>query len=222
MAVFEGARRIARQKLFQGLTVFWFRPGIVSYFYFEFVTNPIGIPILSYLKDPNLSRDPLWQWGKDIKLWPLPAMALANVPVLYFISLCETGRLKRALYLSLALIYPLAALAKMSRIDAVTAVISLILVRYYFKRYTSDAVSSTLRRPSLLKRAAYRAALILVIAGASVVSATVFQPQIRGNRTMGDLSGELGITLDLPEPARSVVVEIYGYLALPFENLSDS
>jgi hypothetical protein len=38
---------------------------------------------------------------------------------------------------------------------------------------------------------------------------------------MGDLSGRLGITLDLPEPARSVVVEVYGYLALPFENLSN-
>jgi len=220
VAVFDGARSIARQKLFQGLTLFWFLLGIVSYFYFEFVTNPIGIPILSYLKDPFVSREPLWQWGKDIKLWPLPAMALANVPVLYFISLCETGRLKRALYLSLALIYPLAALAKMSRVDAVTAVASLVLVRYYFKRLCPDAASGTHRRTSLLKRTAYGAALVLIIAGGVIASATVFN-EIRGNRTMGDLSRRLGITVDLPEPGRSVVVEVYGYLALPFENLSN-
>jgi hypothetical protein len=219
-AVFEGARGIASQRLFQQLTLFWSLLGIAAYFYFEFVTNPIGIPILSYLKDPYISREPLWQWGKDIRLWPLPAMAMANVPVLYFISLCETGRLKRALFLSLALIYPLAALAKMSRVDAVTAVMSMVLVRYYFRMYGGKTASSAPRRPSLARRTAYRAALALIIAGAIIGSATTFS-LIRGNRTMGDLSGRLGITLDLPEPARSVVVEVYGYLALPFENLSN-
>ena len=219
-AVFEGAKNLARTKIFQQLTLFWFLVGIISYFYFEFITNPIGIPILSYLKNPDISREPLWQWGKDIRLWPLPAMALVSVPVLYFISLCETGRTKRALYFCLALVYPLASLAKMSRIDAVTAVTSMVLVRYYFKRYESTEGSGSQGRPSFKKRMTYRVAVVLAVAGAILASSTVFST-IRGNRTMGDLAGRLGITLDIPEPSRSVVVETYGYLALPFENLSN-
>ena len=218
--LFEGAKSIARQNLFQGLTLFSFFVGIVSYFYFEFVTNPIGIPMLSYLRNPNIDRDPLWQWGKDIRLWPLPALALVNVPVLYFISLCDRNRLKRVFYLCLALIYPLAAIAKMSRMDTLTAAVSRVLVRYYFKKYQPEGDSGAANRPSFLKRSAYRAVVVLVVAGAIVASSTAFS-LIRGNRTMGALAGKLGITLDLQEPTRSVVVEAYGYLALPFENLSN-
>jgi oligosaccharide repeat unit polymerase len=63
-------------------------------------------------------------------------------------------------------------------------------------------------------------ALIFLVASLIVASGTIFS-KIRGNRAFGDLSRRLGININLEEPSRSVVVEIYGYFALPFENLSN-
>ena len=193
----------------------WYLFGITATIYNEFITNPIGIPVLTYLRTPDISREPYWQWKGSLWMLSIPAFTLT--PVFYLKFKIETRRLPKLMFLAIAFSYPLLEILKLSRSECIYGLSTILLVHYYYQKRTGGP-SRKLRRPlsGFFRTLGIAAVVVLLALG----SATLFQ-QLRGNRPMAKSSRGLQIKTDLPEPYASTVDEIYGYFALPFENFSN-
>jgi oligosaccharide repeat unit polymerase len=189
--------------------------GSLAFIYNEFITNPVGVPMLTYIQNPDISRDPNWQW-KWGPLWPLAIPVCAFTPLLYLRAKIEPRRIWRYSFYGAAAFYPFMQLLKMSRSECLYAIVSVVLVEYYFRRQMSPVVGWRARLGTFWRKVV----LVCLAIGLAVISATFFQ-QIRGSRPMSSNSATMGMDLDLPEPYLSTLVEIYGYFALPFENFSN-
>src|SRR5882724_7305679 len=203
----------------RGVTVvlsLWFAIRAVAVIYNEFVTNPVGIPIITYLRNPDISRDPYWQW-KGESLWFLSIPVFTLTPVFYLKFKIATSRGRKLLFLGAASFYPLVELVKMSRSECIYALSSIALMEYYYRR----SIQRGRKRNRLgFKTVMWRLVFVGTMATAALFSATLFQ-QIRANKPMLTSAKSMAMVVDFPEPYASTVVEVYGYFALPFENFSN-
>ena len=186
--------------------------GVGGLVYNELVTNPVGIPMLAYLRDPDLSRDPNWLW-KGGATWFLSLPAFALGPFLYLKFRTARGILLRMLYFSMSISYPFVELIKMSRSECIYAVTALGMAEYYFRKHT---IQTRVRSFKLWQRLLVVSVLVVL----AIASSTIFS-KIRSTRSFSEMGDMMGITVDLPEPFASTVMEFYVYFGLPFENFNN-
>ncbi len=214
--VFQRVIVLLNQPGFSSYLVVCFLLGAAGLIYNEFVTNPIGIPMLTYLANPDIPREPNWQWTGEA-LWPLSIPAFTLTPLLYLKSKIVRGWMAKLAFLGLALFYPLVEIVKMSRSECIYGLTGLALVEYYYRVGTMPPAG---KRRLNLKGKLRTVSLIVVVGLLALTSATLFQG-IRSNRAMSTFATSLGMSVDLPEPYVSTVVEVYAYFALPQENFSN-
>jgi oligosaccharide repeat unit polymerase len=212
---------LMRNGMFRLLLIASFGVGFAGYVYTEFYTNEIGIPLIAYLQDPSLSRStiPYWQWGKGDRLAILVVPLFVVVPMLYMVARTGRRRVEKLFYLFLAAVYPIGTLLKMSRIDFVNIITSIVFVEYYYRAFLLPEKSSL--RQKFVKYWRQLVLAIVVIAVGWILSTTYMN--LRTGVTMGSdyMTKRLGIEIDLPEPASSFVVHLYSYVAMPFENFAN-
>lgn len=204
-----------RTSLFLWLLVGCYGLSFAAYIYNEFVTNPIGIPLLSFLRDPTIALGNYHRWGKEegrtIALYfSLPVQVL--VPMLYLGFRANAERTRRWLLLALALAYPTMAALKLSRSDILYSGISILFVEYYHRRFTR-----TERRRIGLARALRYAALVaitVIALNALLIIRAGFSPVEGGFATLIGLKVHAGVLT-------SPLGEVYGYFAMPFENFAN-
>lgn len=211
------ARTLAtfRTPLFLWLVVGLYALSFAAYIYNEFVTNPIGIPFVSFLRDPTVALGNYHRWGKEegrsIGLYfSLPVQVL--VPMLYLGFRANPGRRRRWLLLGLALIYPTMAALKFSRSDILYSGISMLFVEYYYRRFTRTGE----RRIGFSRalRYAVLVGLIVIALNAFLIIRAGFSPVEGGFATLIGLKVQAGVLT-------SPLGEVYGYFAMPFENFSN-
>jgi hypothetical protein len=188
----------------------------VAFIYNEFISNPVGIPLITYIADPEISRDPNWQW-KWGSFWMLSIPVFAFTALLYLKARTEKRFTKKGLLLVGASFYPVMELLKMSRSDCIYGLTCILFAEYYYRKSLRQ---SGKKKKTSLRRILQGSAVVALIGGAALVSASVFS-EIRGSKPMSAYAEKLGMSVELPDPYASVVVETYGYLALPFENFSN-
>jgi oligosaccharide repeat unit polymerase len=206
-----------RTPLFLWLILVIYALCFVAYLYNEFITNPIGIPLLSYWRDPTLALGNYHRWGKEegrsLGLYfSLPVQVL--VPMLYLGFRANAGLARRWLLLALALAYPTMAVLKLSRSDILYSGIAMLLVEHYYRRFTR---AEGRRRPGVGAAAVRYGGLFAVTAialNAFLIIRAGFSPAEGGFATLIGLKVQAGVLT-------SPLGEVYGYFAMPFENFSN-
>ena len=210
------AIELLSRRSFSVYLVLCFAGGAVALVYNEFDTNPVGIPMFTYLNNPDISRDPNWQW-KGESLWPLSVPAFTLTPLLYLKFRIVKGWCAKAWYLGLALFYPAVELLKMARSEVIYGLTGIVMMEYYYRK----RMNAKVRKPPMDLKNKVRAIVLAALVGfLALVSANQFQ-QIRATRPMSTFANSLGMEVDLSGPYASMVVEFYAYFALPFENFSN-
>jgi oligosaccharide repeat unit polymerase len=181
------------------------------YFVVEFATNPAGIPALQILARRQLYGE-FHRWGKETRWAIITPLLFVLCPMLYLASRQATTRAWRWGLLGLALLYPLFGLLKLSRSDVFVSALNLGLAEYYWRRHFHRRVWTAAR----LARTA-----TLVAVGAGAVAALLIGTL---SARLGSRAGEqtyaraIGFTLEGTGPAYELAAQVYGYLALPYEN----
>lgn len=183
-----------------------------AYAYAEFVTNPVGVPLVAALRGERLSLlgADLHRWGKDTR-WSIVSPLLFVLSPLCFLAFrVNRGRWVRWVLLIAALTYPVMGALKLSRSDVFIGTLSILTIDHYYHRYA--APSTTPRRGWIWFRnvgllgmslGIYYALMTLRIGGSSV----------------GQLYGELiGFRWRSDNPLAQLAAALYGYGALPLEN----
>jgi oligosaccharide repeat unit polymerase len=214
--VFTRLRATMRTPLFLWLIGVMYALSFVAYLYNEFITNPIGIPLLSFIRDPTLALGNYHRWGKEegrtFALYlSLPVQVL--VPMLYLGFRENAGRARRWLLLALALAYPFMAALKLSRSDILYAVMAMALVEYYYRRFTRTGPGRRMSTGTMLRYGALGAVLVVVLNAFLFIRAGL-SPLEGGFATLIGLKVHAG-------PFTSPLGEVYGYFALPFENFAN-
>jgi hypothetical protein len=217
--IFQNAMGLFRDPTFQALLLVWFTVGLAAYIYAEFYTNEIGIPMLAFIRNPALSRVPVafWQWGKDNRITLLAIPLFVVVPMLYLAGRIAERVKTKIFFLSLSVVYPVATILKMSRIDFANIIIGIVFAEYYYRKFLGGSQDTF--RQKVRKYWRY----VLVGGGLFVLlllGSTEFS-RIRGGSVMSELAQEIGMEVDVPEPFGSMVVAVYEYTALPFENFAN-
>jgi oligosaccharide repeat unit polymerase len=193
-------------------STFWvivliFIPVFVAYIYSEFVTNPAGIPLLSALRGENLDAD-FHRWGKNTRWAAVTPLLFVLAPVAYLAFRATRARGRRFVLLLLALAYPIGGALKLSRSDIFIATVSVLVAHHYYGRWRAPAT------------AAWRRALAygtLLVASLFMYYAVL---AVRVGGTGGALYADfIGFRWRSEEPAGQLAAVVYGYAALPFENL---
>jgi len=218
--VFEKTLALFRNKTFLVLLGLLFVVSFCAYIYNEFITNPIGIPLLTYLNDPTISRDPFHRWGKTNRSFAgylsLPIYPL--VPMLYLVFRLSRRRLAQIGWLICAVAYPIMTILKLSRIDFLNALFTIVLAEYYYRRYSFSS------QPAGPRHTPNRSHRKLVFVTAAILFLLAVSPlaRIRGGGTDQAALGRLmGIRLDTTIPLYPAITEAYVYFAMPFENFSN-
>ena len=187
-----------------------------AYIYNEFITNPIGIPLLSFLRDPTIALGNYHRWGKEegrsLGLYfSLPVQVL--VAMLYLGFRANAGRARRWVLLALALAYPVMAALKLSRSDILYSLIGMFLVEHYYRRFT---LGDGRRRIGAGRAVRYAVlfGLTAVALNAFLLIRAGFSPVEGGFATLIGLKVHAGVLT-------SPLGEVYGYFAMPFENFSN-
>jgi hypothetical protein len=178
-----------------------------AYLYAEFLTNPVGVPLLAVARGEALPVDAIHRWGKDTRWAALTALLFVLTPIAYFAAHANARRRTlRWILFALAVLYPLMGVLKLSRSDVFVGGINLVIAAVYTRRFGALQPG---RRPILRyavlgigSLALYYAMMTLRIGGSQVED--LYADAI-GFRASGAVRG----------PAAAV----YGYTALPFENL---
>jgi hypothetical protein len=180
-----------------------------AYVYAEFVTNPFGVPLLSILSGQVPRGGAFHRWGKDGPLTALTALLFVLTPIAYLAFQANRGRPLRATLLVAALAFPVGGVLKLSRSDVFIGMVELLVVAVYWRRFAGERVP---RRRQLLTLAG------VVLAGLLVYYVMM---AIRiSSVPLEDIYARLiGFRLEGDSPWRGPLAAIYGYMALPFENL---
>lgn len=187
-----------------------------AYFYNEFYTNPVGIPVISYLRDPTTALGNYHRWGKEqgrtFGLYlSLPLQVL--IPLWYLAYRANRGRRYARWFLIFVLAYPIMSLLKLSRSDALAVAISIGLTEHYYRLYADPARAFRFTAGRLARYAALGIGLIVALNSLLLVRAGFDA----GGRGFADL---IELRLDVGALS-STVGEIYGYVAMPFENFAN-
>jgi len=214
--VFGRTLGVFRTPLFLWLIIGLYAFSFAAYIYNEFVTNPVGIALLTFLRDPTIPLGDYHRWGKEegrsIGLYfSLPVQVL--VPMLYLGFRANAGRARRWVLLALALAYPIMAALKLSRSDILYSGISMLFVEYYYRRFTRSETERRFGRWRAL-RYAVLVSLVGVALNAFLIIRAGFTPGEGGAATLIGLKVQAGLL-------SSPIGEVYGYFAMPFENFSN-
>ncbi len=184
--------------------------GLIVLIYNDLVTNPLGVVLLTFIMNPDLSRDAAWRWTGEGSSGLLSAFSYA-VFAFAVQYLSDSGKWrKNVLFVLLLIAYPIVELLKASRSEAVMFLFSGLVGLHYRKfRLLNQLVSLTFKS----------VAVALVFLMCLYFSAEVFQV-VRSSKSAGDMSEHLGIEFDAPPGVRSIIIEGYTYLATPFQNFS--
>jgi len=188
----------------------------VAYLYNEFYTNPVGIPVIAYLRDPSTLLGNYHRWGKEegrtFGLYlSLPLQVL--IPLWYVAYRANRGRARAHWYLVFVLAYPVMSLLKLSRSDVLAVAISIGLTEHYIRLYAEPARAFRFT-PARLARYGGMAVLLIVALNSLLLVRAGFNA---GGRGFADL---IGLRIDAV-PLSSTIGEIYGYVAMPFENFAN-
>ncbi len=182
---------------------------VAAYLYSEFVTNPVGIPLVSVLLGGEQLTGDLHRWGKDTKWSAITPFLFFLGPMWWLVFRVHPSRTVRWGALVLAFLYPVFGLLKLSRSDLFVATLSIVATDAYYRRYTAQfkrsGVGAFLRYGALF-------------AGSLGLYYAVMAVRI-GTSTVGTIYGELiGFRLRSDTPVVQLLAAVYGYAALPFEN----
>ena len=190
------------------LFLFW-GVAFIAYVYAEFLTNPGGIPLITSLTSGTVLVGDIHRWGKDTRWSIITPLLWILTPMLFLAFRTSKGWNAKMFFAILTASYPLMGLLKISRSDLFISALGIVVVEYYYRRY-----SPTVKKGNLgLWKIAFLAGVGLTIL---YVTITVrMGGDIESNR-YGD---SIGFVLSDSGIADSLLAQIYGYLALPFENL---
>jgi hypothetical protein len=178
------------------------------YIYSEFITNPSGVPLLSAIQG-NMAMEDLHRWGKETRWAIITPLLFLLTPMLYMAFRVSSHASSRIILLILALLYPVFGLLKLSRSDIFVGVVNIIFVEYYFRKY--------MIKPSMKQFRTRIATYILSALTLSILYITLYLRT--GMDTLGNLYARaIGFKYDNPSIINETFAQIYGYLALPFEN----
>ena len=216
---FDKTVELFQKKWFLVLVTFCFVASFVGYIYNEFITNPVGIPLITLAQNPSIPREPFHRWGKGSKLVILSVPLFLLSPMLYLAFRASRRGTGKVFLLLLAGLYPIGCLFKLSRIDLVGVSLNIVVVEYYYRMFSS--VKTVKVRPKIIKYARYVLLLAMTI-GLLIVSTNEFNRIRAGYDPSDRLQGKLGgITSDIPDPLYNLVVNLYAYFAFPFENFAN-
>ena len=202
---FERTSALFRRTDFHILLLLLWSGTFAVYLYAEFLTNPVGVPLLATLQGITVDSQ-MHRWGKETKWAAITPLLFVLTPMLYLAARSSRNLLWRMILFSLAAAYPLAAFAKFSRSDVLIAGLNVAVVEYYFRRF--HALRFQLPKLSLFKWTLLATAAGFFLYGTLRLRAgsEAFYARAIGFRWQ---SGALA----------EVAAQIYGYAALPFENL---
>jgi hypothetical protein len=208
---------------FARLLALFRRPGLLTvllaayavafgvYVYSEFVTNPGGVPLLNLLRGRLTPVADIHRWGKDTRWTAISSLLYVLVPMAYLAFKANKGRpVLRTAAFTLALLFPVMGILKLSRSDVFAATISIFAVEHYARMFGSARARDRRRD---LARAAVVGACALVVYYAMMgvrIGSTPF-PVIYAEL--------IEFRVDRNVPLRGMMGAVYGYTAMPFENL---
>jgi oligosaccharide repeat unit polymerase len=179
------------------------------YVYVEFATNPAGVPLLTLLRGGALPFSTVHRWGKESSLQAIVALLAVLTPLAYLAFRAARGRVSRTLLLAAAAFYPVGGVLKLSRSDVFIALLGLAVAAACHRRCTQRVAHG---------RGAW-VAVVLVMAGAGVVMYAMMSIRLLGVG-VDELYADF-IEFRLADvPFRGPIATVYGYVALPFENLN--
>ena len=207
-ARFHAMLEHVRHRDFMLFVVAFYALAFVGYLYSEFITNPGGIPLISALRGMWFEGS-THRWGKDTKWALLTPVLFFLVPLCYLAMRTTTSRMWKAIMLLCVVAYPLFGILKLSRSDTYVAALSILAVEYYYRLH-----NRTTRRRTWRNAAGTAAVLLVGLALFYGVMAL----------RMGDVGAALyANAIDFQWQSENVFAQIgafmYGYLALPFENM---
>ncbi len=188
-----------------------FAVAFAAYLYAEFLTNPAGIPVLRILAGQQLHGE-FHRWGKETRWAIITPTLFILCPLLYLASRQAARGPWRWLFLGLALLYPFFGLLKLSRSDVFVSALNLGATAYYLRRH-APARRITGRRLVL--------GAGLALAG-TVAAGFILQTTLAarlGSRPAEDTYARaIGFLPQGQGAVHELAAQVYGYLALPFEN----
>jgi hypothetical protein len=178
----------------------------LAYLYAEFATNPSGIPLLTLIRNPLEAYSNAHRWGKDGGLTIITASLWVWTPLLYLGARLHRYRSVRLFLLALALLYPFMAVMKLSRSDMFVAVFTIAIVH----------LATASRQPPHTRKYVLFALPFLAAAGVLMIGLAVLRS---GAGTTSTYSDFIEFKMKSRDPGTLAFGQIYGYFALPFENL---
>lgn len=211
---FMWAMRVLRARGFLAIVIIGWLMALGASLYAEFLTNPVGIPLVAALKGDVTLVGAVHRWGKETRWAILINLFYIVTPILYMAGRSESHRtLRRALFL-MAFTYPVLGLLKLSRSDLFVGGLNLALSEYYWVRFTGWRPGGRLRKKILIAALVVAALAMLYFTMSIRIAMTSYiSPDQRYSKWIEyRLEGE--------GPLYELSAQVYGYLALPFENFN--
>lgn len=177
------------------------------YVYVEFVTNPVGIPLFSRMHGAD-GLGNAHRWGKDTRWAAITTLLYVLTPMMYLAFRAARNRFAGALFLVAALLFPVAGFFKLSRSDMFVSVLTMSAVELYYRKYRA-------MRFQLPKLSPFKWAVL----SAAVVAFLGLTLRLRLKTADYQLNYAEEIRFRWREGlVAEAFSQLYGYLALPFEN----
>lgn len=206
---FEALLGICRDRSFLSAFFTLYAVSFVAYLYAEFITNPGGVPLLAVLEGRWLGGA-FHRWGKDTR-WSVITGLLPLLTAMAYMAYRVNGRgtIRGMLLLTTAL-FPVMSVLKLSRSDLFGSAIGVVAVALILREFTGTVHA---RRTPTAK---------LVLVGVLVVAVSYMMMAIRiASIPVEDIyAGMIGFRLFEDGSMRGVAAAIYGYMAMPFDNLN--
>jgi hypothetical protein len=182
--------------------------GLGLLIYNDLVTNPLGLVLITFIKNPDISRDDAWHWTGDGLFENLSAFSYGIFPIACAAVLKANKTIINILTKTLLIVYPVVEILKASRLEIVMFVFSFFVI-YHYK--SAKILNVLLRNLKLLF------GFVALISLMAYLSAETFH-LVRSSKNVGEMSEQLGIHLDVPSGVGGIIAETYTYLATPFQN----
>lgn len=208
-AVFARTVAVFQNRILLGLVGLLFAICFSFYIYGEFITNPVGIPLLYALRTGGTGGF-AHHWGKYGPFAVFTGLLYVLTPMLYLGGRVNRRKSRKFMLLLLTTLFPIMAVLKLARVDLVAVGLPLVLVEYYYRHYMLPPGP---RRSWIKKYALVGLASLLVVSFFSGLVA--IRSGTNDTYRIGDFVGFKLEAGPLFEP----LAQVYIYFALPFENL---
>jgi len=207
--VFAKTVCLVKSPAFKCIVLFLFTISFSAYIYSEFVTNPVGIPLVSALTGNMSLGGTSHRWGKETKWSLITPLLFILTPLLYLIAKSTEGKTKRSVYFCLAFSFPFMGILKLSRSDILIGVLNVAFIEYHWRK---TLLVGGEKRQILNYKSILLGAIGILIAYGTLYIRT-------GMDKLGNFYARMiGFKLEGTGIFVETFAQIYGYLALPFEN----